>query len=45
MKFTWNPITTAPLDADLELCVYDGEEYVGVFLSSQWGGLVRRASE
>ena len=25
---TWNPIRTAPADAKLELCVYDGEEYV-----------------
>ena len=23
----WNPIATAPVDVELELCVYDGEEY------------------
>jgi len=23
----WNPIVTAPTDADLELCVYDNGEY------------------
>ena len=25
---TWNPIRTAPGDAELELCVYDGGEYI-----------------
>ena len=23
----WNPIVTAPTDAELELCVHEGEEY------------------
>lgn len=27
-KSNWKPIRTAPADAELELCVYDGEEYV-----------------
>ena len=26
-KSPWNPIGTAPTDAELELCVHDGEEY------------------
>jgi hypothetical protein len=26
-NFAWNPIATAPADAELELCVHEAEEY------------------
>ena len=26
-NYPWNPIATAPTEVELELCVYDGEEY------------------
>jgi hypothetical protein len=38
-SLTWNPITTAPLDADLELCVFDGEEHVPLEFPSRRNGV------
>jgi hypothetical protein len=36
---TWNPIATAPADAELELCVRDGEEYHALTFSYRRNGV------
>jgi hypothetical protein len=36
---TWNPIGTAPANAELELCVYDGEEYVAMAFPCRQNGV------
>jgi hypothetical protein len=37
---TWNPIATAPADAELELCVCDGEEYHALTFPCRRNGVV-----
>ena len=35
----WNPIATAPVGAALELCVYDGENYITVAFPCRRNGV------